>query len=185
MYREPKDSRQRYTKQCLFQSFIDELESKPVSDITVKDICEAAGVSRKTFYKYYSDPFALLRAMEDDLMYGLEMRLRELPANVFDISPMIIGFIDEHRTLVRTTFENRGEGNFIDRMIAYLFDAYHEEWERANPSLSHEDVEFLFHYVTSGWIGIVRHWLNDRPDMTPSEVAAKADTLMRLSTPQP
>ena len=51
MYIEPKDSRQRYTKQCLFDSFSRALECKPVSEITVSEICDDAGISRKTFYK--------------------------------------------------------------------------------------------------------------------------------------
>ena len=67
MDRNPKDSRQRYTKESLYASFLELLDEKAVSDITVIEICERAGVSRKTFYKYYSDQFALLMGMQKDL----------------------------------------------------------------------------------------------------------------------
>lgn len=53
MYVEPKDSRQRCTKERLFASFERALQSKAVSDITVSEVCSDAGISRKTFYKYY------------------------------------------------------------------------------------------------------------------------------------
>ena len=75
MYVEPKDPRQRCTKERLFASFERALQSKPVSDITVSEVCRDAGISRKTFYKYYSDPFALLLAMQDDLFVGLAQRM--------------------------------------------------------------------------------------------------------------
>lgn len=184
MYIEPKDSRQRYTKQCLFDSFLIALADKPVSDITVSEISERAGVSRKTFYKYYSDPFALLVAMQDDLFAGFERFVVQLPPNVFDMAPALIAFAGEHRVLVRASFENRGEGNFIDRVLAYLYDAYHEDWEKVNPQATKQDVKFLFHFVASGLVGIIRLWLFEEPSLTAEEVAAKADRLMRLSTPQ-
>ena len=183
MYIEPKDSRRRYTKQCLFDSFLQALEIKPVSEITVSEICDQAGISRKTFYKYYSDQFALLLAMQDDLFAGFERYVEQLPPNVFDMAPALVSFASDHRVIIRSAFENRGDGNFIDRVIAYLYHAYHDDWERANPHMSQQDVTFLFHYVVSGLVGIIRLWLFEEPDLTADEVAKKADYLMRLSTP--
>lgn len=183
MYVEPKDSRQRYTKQCLFNSFLRALETKPVSAITVSEISDDAGISRKTFYKYYSDQFALLLAMQDDLFIGFQEQLKTLPPNIFDMVPALIGFAEQHRVLLKAVFENRGEGNFIDRIVDYLYDAYHEEWEKQNPQLPKRDVKFLFYYVASGLVGIIRHWLFEEPDLPTEEVAQKADYLMRLTTP--
>jgi len=184
LFVEPKDSRQRYTKQCLFSAFLRALETKPVSAITVSEISEDAGVSRKTFYKYYSDQFALLLAMQDDLFIGFEDELKNIPPNIFSIVPALIEFTEQHHVLIKAVYENRGEGNFIDRVINYLFDAYHKEWEMQNPSLSKKDVEFLFFYVVSGIVGIIGHWLFEEPDMTTDEVIGRAGYLMKLTTPQ-
>lgn len=183
MYSKPKDSRQRYTKMCLFDSFLEALEKKSVSDITVSEVSDNAGISRKTFYKYYSDQFAILLAMQDDLFIGFQEELKTLPPNVFDITPALIRFTEKHRVLLKAAFENRGEGNFIDRVVDYLYGAYHEEWERQNPQMSEKDVEFLFYYVVSGLVGIIRHWLFVDPDMAADEVIARTDYLMKLSTP--
>ena len=184
MFVTPKDSRQRYTKQCLFDSLLHHLEEKPVSAITVSEVCEDAGVSRKTFYKYYSDQFALLLAMQDDLFIGFEEELRKLPPNIFAIVPALIRFVGKHRVLLRAVYENRGEGNFIDRVISYLFDAYKKEWELQNPQLSKKEVEFLFFYVVNGIVGIIGHWLFEEPSMSADEVIERAAYLMKLTTPQ-
>jgi hypothetical protein len=85
--------------------------------------------------------------------------------------------------LVRATLENRGEGNFIDGIVTFLYEAYHEEWERVNPSMSSEDVSFLFRYVTSGLIGVLRYWIISCPEMDVDEIISKAEYLMRLSSP--
>ena len=179
----PRDSRLRYTKDSLYASFLEFLAEKPVSDITVIEICERAGVSRKTFYKYYSDPFALLVAMQDDLFEDYRTRLAGIPADVSHIMPVLVHFVDENRVLVKAIFENRGEGNFVDRVLGDLFATYREAWEQANPALSALDVEFLFYFAVSGLFGIVRHWLFERPDMAAEDVIAQAVALMHVADP--
>ena len=152
MPRTPRDSRLRYTKECLYSSFLEFLAEKPVSDITVIEICERAGVSRKTFYKYYSDPFALLVAMQDDLFEDYRSRLLGQPADVSQLMVTLIRFVGENRVLVKAAFANRGEGNFIDRVLNDLFATYREAWEQANPAMPPEDVEALFYFAVSGFL---------------------------------
>ena len=183
MDRNPKDSRQRYTKKCLYESFIELLDEKPVSDITVVELCERAGVSRKTFYKYYSDQFALLMGMQDDLFEDYRDLVSAEEPDIFHIAPTLIRWTDDNRVLVKAIFANRGDGNFVDRMCDDLFELYREAWEAVNPTMDPEDVEALFYYVVSGLIGLVRHWLVDRPELTADEVIAQAFMLMKLSDP--
>ena len=183
MDRNPRDSRLRYTKDCLYKSFLNLLASKPVSEITVVEICADAGVSRKTFYKYYTDPFALLLGMQDDLFEDYRIRIAGLPADVPSLMPVLIRFVEENRVLVKAAFANRGEGNFVDRVLDDLFAQYRESWEKANPALSSNDVEFLFYFAISGLFGIVRRWLFDRPELSADDVIAQAAALMHVADP--
>lgn len=183
MERNPRDSRLRYTKECLYTAFLECLAEKPVSDITVIEICERAGISRKTFYKYYSDPFALLLAMQDDLFRDYLDRLEGQPADVSALMPALIRFVDENRVLMKASFANRGKGNFVDRVLDDLFARYREAWEQANPKLPPLDVEYLFYFAVSGLFGIVQHWLFDHPELSPDEAIAQAVNLMHVADP--
>ena len=183
MYIVPKDSRQRYTKQCLIDAFLTALETKPLSAITVSEISIDSGISRKTFYKYYSDPFALLFALEEDLFVGFLQELETLPPVIFDIVPAMIKFTDKHRILVRAAFENQRDDGFIDRVMKYLYATYHDEWENNNPLMPKHDVEYLFQYIVSGLIGIIRFWLINDPKLSAKELIKKANFLMLLSQP--
>ena len=124
MDRNPKDSRQRYTKESLYASFLELLDEKAVSDITVIEICERAGVSRKTFYKYYSDQFALLMGMQNDLFEDYRDLISAEEPDIFRIAPTLTGLV-----------------------------------------------------------GLVRHWLVDRPEWTVEEVTTRAFALMQLADP--
>lgn len=181
MYITPKDSRQRYTKQCLYEAFEQALDSKQVSEISISELCKEAGVSRKTFYKYYADQYALLSAMQDDLFVGFERIAAELPRNIFDIAPAFISFAGENRVLMRAAYANRSEGNIIDRIITWLYDTYKEEWKLLNPALSEDQVRFLFQFVVSGITGMVQLWLFEYPELPAEVICAQALTLLSLA----
>jgi AcrR family transcriptional regulator len=183
MYAPPKNKRQRATKQRFFDTLLELLSTRPMSAISVSVISEHSEHSRQAFYRYYDDVFALFRAMQDDLFAGFTQQLQGVPANIFAITPVLVHFADANRDLVRASYANRDEGNFIDRVVEYLYVNYREDWERANPLMSRENVDILFHYVVSGLIGVVRLWLFEKPYLDAEEVIASADYLMRLSTP--
>ena len=60
------DARIRYTQSVLKQALLSFLKEKPINKITVKEVCERAGLNRATFYARYSDCFALLEGIEED-----------------------------------------------------------------------------------------------------------------------
>lgn len=183
MIRSPRDSRLRYTKECLYGAFLHYLEEKPVPDITVSEICEKAGISRKTFYRYYPDQFGLLLGMEDDLFQSYRDQLEGKPADVRQIAPALIRFADTNRTLVKAVFAYRAEGNVIDRIIDDMWETYRDDWSAVNPNMKPAEVESLFYYVVSGLVGLVRHWLVDRPEMTAGAVIEQVDKLLDISDP--
>ena len=178
-----KNSRARTTRERLYASFLELLEAKSVSDISVVEICDGAGISRKTFYKYYSDQFALLLAMQDDLFVDYRGILVGQPADVSALMPVLVRFVEKNRVLVKAAFANRGEGNFVDRVLDDLFETYRTSWEQANPSLDPNDVEFLFYFAVSGLFGIVRRWLFDRPELSADDVIGQCVALMHVADP--
>ena len=59
------DVRVKLTNLMIREAFFSILKQKPLSKVTVKEICTAAGVNRSTFYKYYKDTYDLLEQIED------------------------------------------------------------------------------------------------------------------------
>ena len=58
--------RQAATKQMIIDSFLRILEQKPINKITVTEICNAADLSRATFYANYAGVYDLLEQTEND-----------------------------------------------------------------------------------------------------------------------
>ena len=81
------DARIRYTQGVLKQALLSFLKEKPINKITVKEVCERAELNRATFYAHYSDCFALLESIEEDLLEAFQQSLKLVDS--FDVTALI------------------------------------------------------------------------------------------------
>ncbi|QEA58245.1 TetR family transcriptional regulator [Leuconostoc koreense] len=90
------------TNQTIKKGFLSLLQTNKFYKVTVNQICDAANISRITFYRHYSDKFELLESINNDqinvLRKYIEQRLHEK-----DISRIL---------LQMTEFLENDAGNF-------------------------------------------------------------------------
>ena len=67
-----EDLRQRHAWKLLADALLSLLEERPLSEISVVDICQRAMVHRTTFYAHFDDKLALLRYAVDELQKYFE-----------------------------------------------------------------------------------------------------------------
>ena len=75
MAAEKVDRRVRYTKRALTQALVQLVQERPVSKISVKELCERADVNRSTFYAHFRNPHDLLQSIENDALADLKAHL--------------------------------------------------------------------------------------------------------------
>ena len=63
-----EDKRIQKTKQKLRETLVQMLQTQPFEQITVTELCEAAKMSRITFYAHYNDKFDLLEALMQQML---------------------------------------------------------------------------------------------------------------------
>lgn len=99
------DRRVKYTKMVLRESLIKLLQTKPISRITVKELCELADINRATFYTHYTDQFDLLRKISDELIADitsyLDSGLKADETGLLEMLTMIFEYIDKNSELCR------------------------------------------------------------------------------------
>lgn len=57
-----------FTRKAIMEAFLKLLEERPLSKITVKDIVEACGINRNTFYYHFEDIQALVEAIAREMV---------------------------------------------------------------------------------------------------------------------
>lgn len=105
---------QRYHDMDIYMkaALLELMREKPFEKITVKGICERAGVNRGTFYAHYTDIYAMVEDAENylnkELISIAEKWLQQYPNNQ-EQSPFApyLRYIREHRYFYRISLANR------------------------------------------------------------------------------
>ena len=159
------DRRVKYTRMVLKESFIDLLEKKDISQITVKEICENADINRATFYAHYNDQYDLLAKIEDEFMENIRDYLDELEQNNNKVNPVLLAekifeYIKENAKLCKLLLSERGGLNFQKRVMMLVYDTIINELT-SNSRITKEDAEYVYSFTITGCVGIVQKWLDE------------------------
>lgn len=157
------------------EAFLELIEKKDFAYITVKEICEKAGVNRSTFYLHYETVGDLLTEsaqhiinqflefMPHDTAKFFE-KLQDRPLEeLYLITPEYLTpyltYIQEHRRIFRTTVEQAA--------ALRMNDAYRELNRRVlTPILNRYQVlpvdqGYVMQFYINGLMAIINEWLKD------------------------
>lgn len=171
------DKRVRYTKLFLKESLIKLLKEKPISRITIKELCEDAEINRATYYAHYSDQFDQLKQIEEELISGILSNLNELSAetrekDLLKIVENILVYINENAELCRVLLGRNGDIDFQENIIEIIQDQIPLIMQ-SKKAINDSTVDDLFIYMSTGSLGIIRKWLfNESDKRTPQEIAS-------------
>ncbi len=150
------DARVRYTKHVLKESLLKLLREKPVNKITVKEVCELSELNRATFYTHYSDCFALLEDIEQELIDAFEESLKYVSS--FDVTALIEAIyimVEQHEGACRVLVFNGASPSVLSRMIDLAHDSSISYWRQHLSRASEADLEMLYTHLSNGLLNIV------------------------------
>jgi len=111
-YKTVKDARTVRTRQALRSALLRLLESRPLADITILDICDLAEVGYTTYFRHHPTKESLLddvAAEEIAHLVGLTLPLAEA-ANTLTAGVALFTYVDAHRELWSTLLTGGAEG---------------------------------------------------------------------------
>ncbi len=137
------------------------LQTKTLDDITIGELTQATGVSRKTFYYHFQDIYGLLAGTisEDARMMLAELDL-EKPWE--DELSRIIDHLDANRALILNAYHSVSH-TVVERELTALFQPmidYLLAHEPGYEKMPRDDAEFLRTLYTCGVVGIALHWID-------------------------
>ena len=114
-----KDRRTRLTKSLIRRAFTDLLAEKSLQRITVREVCQRAGVNRSTFYAHYTDLYDLLTRIEEEMLEDfqqalaplLDPQLEEFPTPL-QITTEIYRCLKENADVCTVTLGENGDKDF-------------------------------------------------------------------------
>lgn len=158
------DRRVKYTKKVIKETFLNLLETKDISQITVKEICENADVNRATFYRYYLDIYDLLEKIEEDLIEDLlnSSPLEDLSSHsVYTFSKGILSILYDNKKLVTILFNTNRSLYFLNDILEICYSKLYNKWTSIHPEEDDEEIEYAAIYVFNGALGIINYWVKE------------------------
>lgn len=150
------DARVRYTQKILKESLLKLLKEKPINKVTVKEVCDIAELNRATFYSHYSDCFALLESIENELVEAFGQSL--ILEKSFDVSALIeaiYGIIEKNEDACSVLIFQNASSSVIQRMIALARDKSISYWKQELHRATDDDLELLYTHLSNGLMHVV------------------------------
>lgn len=171
------DQRVRLTKMLLRRALTELLKQKPVQSISVKELCEKAGIHRGTFYAHYTDIFDLLAQVEEEMMQDFRAALVPLLAaekgdlTARKITVGIFRCLKENADICTVMLGPYGDKTFAMKLIELGRTSCVENYRRFFEGATHRQLEFFYAFVSAGCIGLLQTWLEEGM-VTPAEEMA-------------
>ncbi len=174
--REMKDNRKtRYTRMVLQDSLFELMEKKPITKITIKELCENADINRTTFYAYYADQYDLLRKIEDETLLWVKESLSNLISKKDKDERMMIlerifqYFVENSRHL-KILMSEQGDIDFQKQIFTLIYqECGISPAAAAGVDMSISEDYFIF--AVNGSVGLLQHWLKNDINRSAREMA--------------
>ncbi len=168
------DRRKKYTRMVLKDSLMESLKEKPISSVTVKEICEQADINRSTFYTHYSDQYDLVEQIESELINDMEKYLNsvnfEMDEEAKEMTERLLDYLASRADDCKTLLNYEGDSTFQRKVtsVAYRF-ILNEGMTAKNidPSIS----EYISSFIVNGSIQMMKLWLYNNMDRSPKEMS--------------
>ncbi len=169
------ESKYFHTAIKMDEALISLLEKKEFAYITVKEICEAAGVNRSTFYLHYENTSDLLRETTQYILdkhfsyYDVDAKDVVDRLDSFDQKDLIfvtheylkpyLTFIKENRRIFKIAikeFQAMNMNKVYDKMFKYIFEPI-----LARFHVSPNKRPYVIKFYLMGVFAVVMEWLNN------------------------
>ncbi len=157
------DQRVLLTKRLLKEALIRLLKEKNIYKITIRELCDEAGINRSTFYKYYDSQFDLLAGMEEEFLNSINNSLSDnitaINRKDTDVLVMILSILSENVEFSRLLINNNIDPDFPIKLIyspqiqKYLNEALALKYNK-------ETVDYAATFITFGGYYMLQQWIN-------------------------
>ena len=169
--------RQQQLEECLLENML----VRPYCEISVSDLCQQAGISRKSFYRYFGNKDGCLNALLDRVLIEMSKpptsdmpSSSEYPLDLFHA----LSYWKQHKTLLDTLAENNLTDKLLERVMLHTVKEEKNLLHCMGIDDNLQDCDALL-FSVSGYVSLIMHWNATGFQKSPQELVA---TLIRLTT---
>lgn len=177
------DHRTRVTKMLIRKAFTSLLVQKPIQNISIKELCEIAGINRGTFYGHYTDIYDLRTQIEDEMYAEFELVLTRLLKTEQQLTPVrvtteLFQFLKDNSDWCVVTLGEFADKDFLLKMIATAREKCVETYSKFFQGISPKKIEYFYAFISSGCLGLLRQWMANGMTASAEEMAHMTEEII-------
>lgn len=178
------DPRSRYTEMIIKKEFLELLRHKPLSKITVREICERSQINRSTFYKHYLDCYDLLDKLKEDALTQFEELMASIEGS--GATPALVATLQVLKQDAETfqlLIPQGGGGEFARQIVQRCYQYLDLRLVFINePGRDDGWKERCYAFLIGGVSSVIEHWLQGGCKEPVEQVAAAIMELSEIVT---
>lgn len=158
------------TKMILKDSLLKLMQEKPISKVSIKEICDLSDMSRSTFYLHYQDQFALLEDIENEVLEKTFENLAQVNSepNAIDSIEFFLNYVKENKMTFGILLCQSENKSFQQRII----DNVQTNIQSFLPTFFEDNKEkYAYSFIMNGCLCILTDWINNDFDLSSRELA--------------
>ena len=173
MYRKCTTEVSAQHQKQITESLLELMQKLPFEEITVTQLCEASGVSRRVFYHLFTNKTGALYALVDHTILGMESYRPDISRQA--LRPFL--YWKEQKKFLDALWANHMNGLLLERLIASVMDEGYDVryWLKAGGWTNETDTLV---FCLTGFMGLTYRWYCSGFRESPEEMAALLEKLM-------
>lgn len=146
------------TKNALAEALKMLLKEEPFDKISVGNICESCGLSRKSFYYHFKDKYDLVNWIYHREFS--EITDRRQVANNWELLKILCDYFYEHREFYRKIFMVDGQNSFSDHfreIVILVLSPEIEEMFKDEAS-----IDFFINFYVDAFVCAIKRWIGEK-----------------------
>lgn len=172
--KEKENQRIALTKRLLKESLLLLMSEKSIQNITIRELCDAAGINRSTFYNHYGCPADILNEIENSVITDLEEIWKANGAGQnWPLNKRIEAlctYLLENRSLSKLLFRDSDTNSEFASLLlnaSHVLATYDQVFSYVKDP---DSKRLMFTFLTNGAYHVIRQWLLEDIPKTPKEM---------------
>ncbi len=165
-------SNSKITKRAYAESLCELMQKTPLEKITVSQVCEKCGMSRKSFYYHFKDKYDVVAWIFDEDCIDIINNNSFTPENFLDI---LCGYFYKNRDFYKRALSFQGQNSFSEHFEKFMHHLI-QGW--LQNIFDQENVPSIcIDIIAGGFVSSIRRWLLERDCIPAEQFTAALKTL--------
>lgn len=159
----------RNIKEEIISVFIEEVKKRKNIDISVKEICLLAHISRPTFYKHFKDKYEIIEAITNaELIEPVFNAINSGIKNIKLLTETFYMNFYKNKDFYKVIIKTEGQNSFFDTVIYQLTENNKKLYENV---MDYETINYVSYKFATSQAMLLKKWINEGMVVPPERMA--------------